>query len=133
MSLWRRVPIATGFRPGEAGWPSFDRSAGEQRQINLVSGQSAWNQVGNASQPAVAAAEQRQLQIWLTPHGFLHAAVESRDLIHHGTDRQLAFMEQMSLILADVIRIHDCPMPFALLQMLRVSSASPWRRSPQDS
>ena len=51
--------------------------AGEQKQINLVSGQYAWNQVGNASQPAVAAAEERQLQIWLTPHGFLHAAMEN--------------------------------------------------------
>src|SRR5580704_8753650 len=45
--------------------------AGEQKQISLVSGQYAWNQVGNTSQPAVAAAEERQLQIWLTPHGFL--------------------------------------------------------------
>jgi hypothetical protein len=51
--------------------------AGEQKQINLVSGQYAWNQVGNTSQPAVAAAEERQLQIWLTPHGFLHAAMEN--------------------------------------------------------
>ena len=29
--------------------------AGEQKQINLVSGQYAWNQVGNASQPPLAA------------------------------------------------------------------------------
>jgi glyoxylase-like metal-dependent hydrolase (beta-lactamase superfamily II) len=50
--------------------------AGEQKQINLVSGQYAWNQVGNAAQPAVATAEERQLQIWLTPHGFLKAAME---------------------------------------------------------
>ena len=28
-------------------------------------------------QPAVAAAEERQLQIWLTPHGFLKAAMEN--------------------------------------------------------
>jgi hypothetical protein len=49
--------------------------AGEQKQINLVSGQYGWNQVGNAPQPAVAAAEERQLQIWLTPHGFLKAAM----------------------------------------------------------
>jgi glyoxylase-like metal-dependent hydrolase (beta-lactamase superfamily II) len=51
--------------------------AGEQEQINLVSGQYAWNQVGNAAQPAVATAEERQLQIWLTPHGFLKAAMEN--------------------------------------------------------
>jgi len=51
--------------------------AGEQKQINLLSDQYAWNQVGNASQPAVATAEERQLQIWLTPHGFLKAAMEN--------------------------------------------------------
>jgi glyoxylase-like metal-dependent hydrolase (beta-lactamase superfamily II) len=48
--------------------------AGEQRQVNLVSGDSAWNQPGDAPQPALAAAAERQLQIWLTPHGFLKAA-----------------------------------------------------------
>src|SRR5256712_9503469 len=51
--------------------------AGEQKQVNLVSGQFAWNQPGNAAQPAVAAAEERQLQIWLTPHGFVKAAMEN--------------------------------------------------------
>ena len=49
--------------------------AGEQKNVNLVSGDYAWNQPGNAPQPAVAAAEDRQLQIWLTPHGFLKAAM----------------------------------------------------------
>jgi glyoxylase-like metal-dependent hydrolase (beta-lactamase superfamily II) len=51
--------------------------AGEQRQVNLVSGQFAWNQPGPAPQPALAAASERQLQIWLTPHGFLKAALEN--------------------------------------------------------
>jgi len=50
---------------------------GEQKQVNLVSGQYAWNQPGNNPQPAVAAAEERQLQIWLTPHGFLKGAMEN--------------------------------------------------------
>jgi glyoxylase-like metal-dependent hydrolase (beta-lactamase superfamily II) len=51
--------------------------AGEQKQTNLVSGQYAWNQAGSAVQPAVAAAEERKIQIWLTPHGFLKAAMEN--------------------------------------------------------
>lgn len=51
--------------------------SGEQKQVNLVSGQFAWNQPGNAAQPAIAAAEERQIQIWLTPHGFLKAAMEN--------------------------------------------------------
>lgn len=59
--------------------------AGEQRQINLVSGQYAWNQMGNAAQPAVAAAEERQLQIWLTPHGFLKAAMENNATAKKGS------------------------------------------------
>src|SRR5499427_477172 len=63
-----------GDPPAKGGAAPF---GGDQRQVNLVSGQYAWNQVGNAAQPAVAAAEERQLQIWLTPHGFLHAALEN--------------------------------------------------------
>jgi glyoxylase-like metal-dependent hydrolase (beta-lactamase superfamily II) len=59
--------------------------AGEQKQINLVSGQYAWNQVGNAPQPAVATAEERQLQIWLTPHGFLKAAMENNATAKKGS------------------------------------------------
>src|SRR6202521_559810 len=59
--------------------------AGEQKQINLVSGQYGWNQVGNAPQPAVAAAEERQLQIWLTPHGFLKAAMENNAIAKKGS------------------------------------------------
>ena len=62
----------TPIRKGGAG-----PFAGEQKQVNLVSGEYAWNQPGNAPQPAVAAAEERQLQIWLTPHGFLKAAMEN--------------------------------------------------------
>jgi glyoxylase-like metal-dependent hydrolase (beta-lactamase superfamily II) len=57
---------------------------GEQKQVNLVSGQYAWNQPGNAPQPAVATAEERQLQIWLTPHGFLKAAMENNASIKKG-------------------------------------------------
>jgi len=53
------------------------RFSGEQKQVNLVSGSYAWNQPGNAPQPAMAAADERQLQIWLTPHGFLKAAMEN--------------------------------------------------------
>jgi glyoxylase-like metal-dependent hydrolase (beta-lactamase superfamily II) len=59
--------------------------AGEQKQTNLVSGQYAWNQAGNDVQPAVAAAEERQLQIWLTPHGFLKAAMENNATAKRGS------------------------------------------------
>ena len=48
---------------------------GEQRQTLIVSGTYAWNIQGTSTTPARAAAEQRQLDIWLTPHGFLKAAM----------------------------------------------------------
>jgi glyoxylase-like metal-dependent hydrolase (beta-lactamase superfamily II) len=64
-----------GDPPAKGGAAPF---GGDQKQVNLVSGQYAWNQPGNAPQPAVAAAEERQLQIWLTPHGFLNGAMQNK-------------------------------------------------------
>jgi glyoxylase-like metal-dependent hydrolase (beta-lactamase superfamily II) len=51
--------------------------AGDDRQQNLVSGPYAWDMPGSAPIPQLGAAAERQLQIWLTPHGFLKAAMES--------------------------------------------------------
>lgn len=48
---------------------------GEQRQVAVVSGNYTWNMQGNNANPAPTAAEVRQLEIWLTPHGFLKAAM----------------------------------------------------------
>ena len=48
---------------------------GEVRQVNLVSGNYAWGLQGTDVNPQPAAAEQRQLDLWLTPHGFLKAAM----------------------------------------------------------
>src|SRR6202049_1805641 len=63
-----------GDPPAKGGAAPF---GGDQKQVNLVSGQYAWNQPGNAPQPALAAAEERQIQIWLTPHGFLNGAMQN--------------------------------------------------------
>lgn len=48
---------------------------GEQQQHFVVNNTSAWNMQGAMANPAPAAAELRQLDIWLTPHGFLKAAM----------------------------------------------------------
>ena len=48
---------------------------GEQRRVSMVSGNYAWNMQGTMVVPAPADAEQRQLEIWLTPHGCLKAAL----------------------------------------------------------
>jgi glyoxylase-like metal-dependent hydrolase (beta-lactamase superfamily II) len=63
-----------GDPPAKGGAAPF---GGDQKQVNLVNRQYAWNQPGNAPQPAIAAAEERQLQIWLTPHGFLDGAMQN--------------------------------------------------------
>ncbi len=48
---------------------------GEQQRTSIVSGNYAWNMQGTTVVPAPADAEQRQLEIWLTPHGCLKAAL----------------------------------------------------------
>jgi len=50
---------------------------GGQRQNNQVNGDKAWAVGPNGPNPQLAAAEDRQLQILLTPHGFLRAAMEA--------------------------------------------------------
>jgi glyoxylase-like metal-dependent hydrolase (beta-lactamase superfamily II) len=51
--------------------------AGDDKQQNLVTGQYAWDTPGSKIVPQPGAAAERQLQIWLTPHGFLKAAMEN--------------------------------------------------------
>jgi hypothetical protein len=49
---------------------------GEQRQTQIVVDKFAWNLQGASTTPVPApAAELRQLDIWLNPHGFLKAAM----------------------------------------------------------
>jgi glyoxylase-like metal-dependent hydrolase (beta-lactamase superfamily II) len=48
---------------------------GPQREISMVSGDYAWTMEGTTVVPTLAEAEQRQLDIWLTPHGCLIAAL----------------------------------------------------------
>jgi glyoxylase-like metal-dependent hydrolase (beta-lactamase superfamily II) len=53
----------------------FTPLIGEQQQLFMVKGNfDAWNMNGNTAVPQPALAEIRQLEIWLTPHGFLKAA-----------------------------------------------------------
>ena len=50
---------------------------GGQQQIVVVNGERAWNVGPNGPVPQPAGAEERQLSIWLTPHGFVKAAHDS--------------------------------------------------------
>jgi hypothetical protein len=57
-------------RGGGAGQPIV----GEQRQIQLVHGDYAWNEAGKEVVPRSWEMTNRQHQIWLTPQGFVRAA-----------------------------------------------------------
>jgi len=61
-------------RGGGAGFPV----QGEQKVTNFVSGNYAWtlNPQGQPN-PQPAAAQDRQFMMWLSPHGFIKAALES--------------------------------------------------------
>lgn len=59
---------------------------GEQRQVLLVSGTHAWNQVGDAATPAPVAAADRLLQLWITPHGVIKAAMANHASIQSRTE-----------------------------------------------
>ena len=62
-----------GSYPARGGGPTPIQ--GEQRLTAIVSGNYSWNMQGDTANPAPDAAEIRQLEIWLTPHGFLKAAM----------------------------------------------------------
>ena len=48
---------------------------GERRAIQVVSGDLAWNVTGETAAPAPVALIERQLQLWITPHGVIKAAM----------------------------------------------------------
>src|SRR6267378_3170796 len=62
----------------------FQPLVGELRQIWVLSGNYAWDMVGQNAVPAAAerdlrtAVDGRLAQIWLTPHGFIKAAIANR-------------------------------------------------------
>ena len=52
---------------------------GGQKQTQIVNGDKAWNAADAGPNPQPAAAETRQLRIWMTPHGFLKGAAAAAD------------------------------------------------------
>jgi glyoxylase-like metal-dependent hydrolase (beta-lactamase superfamily II) len=59
---------------------------GGQQQNTAVNGDKAWSVGPNGATPQVAAAEQRQLMIWLTPHGFVKAGLAATDAMLSGSE-----------------------------------------------
>jgi len=76
MSSKEEITRRQGNYPHRGGGRGFPIE-GEQREVNLVSGNYAWNLQGSNAVPAPSLAEKRQLEIMLLPHGFLKAAMAS--------------------------------------------------------
>jgi len=82
-SFTRTINYAQRSSRNELGFaaPTF----GGQQQNAYVSGEKAWNMGPNGPVAQPAAAEERQLQILLTPHGFVKAALAAGDATLAGT------------------------------------------------
>jgi glyoxylase-like metal-dependent hydrolase (beta-lactamase superfamily II) len=78
--------VRTQADPGERGGGGIPL-VGEQRQLQMVSGTHAWNQVGeNPPAPALAAVTDRQNQLWITPHGVVKAAMKHNATVQAQTE-----------------------------------------------
>jgi glyoxylase-like metal-dependent hydrolase (beta-lactamase superfamily II) len=58
---------------------------GEQKQNFAVSGNHAWNVVGDAAVPAPLTLAQRQFDLWATPHGVVKAAMANKATVEGRT------------------------------------------------
>jgi glyoxylase-like metal-dependent hydrolase (beta-lactamase superfamily II) len=57
---------------------------GEEKQVHFVSGSYAWDMPGSNPVPNLGAATEWGLQIWLTPQGFVKAALENNAIAKKG-------------------------------------------------
>ncbi|HYB70728.1 MAG TPA: MBL fold metallo-hydrolase, partial [Candidatus Bathyarchaeia archaeon] len=58
---------------------------GEVRQVQVVSGEFAWNVAGETAAPAPVALIERQMQLWATPHGLVKAALTANATVQGRT------------------------------------------------
>ena len=73
--------VRTQAEPGARGGGGIPL-AGEQRQLQMVNGTHAWNQVGeNPPAPALAAVADRLHQLWITPHGVIKELANNKSPI----------------------------------------------------
>lgn len=90
-SLQEEMIRVQGNNPARGG--GFVPLQGEVRSVSLVSDRYSWNMQGNNAVPQPAAAEERQLEIWVTPHGFLKAAMTGNPT---ATVRYVSSLEHLS-------------------------------------
>lgn len=81
---WPKVTLKSFTRTVDYANPGYSEEsvratpAGDQRVAQFVSGRHAWNMTGTNVTAAPAATAERLTQIWLTPHGFLKAAMANQ-------------------------------------------------------
>jgi glyoxylase-like metal-dependent hydrolase (beta-lactamase superfamily II) len=71
-SLRDEILRTRALEPPRGGGPYV---RGEHKQVFVLSGDHAWNVMGDAATPAPIALADRQFQLWSTPHGVVKAAL----------------------------------------------------------
>jgi glyoxylase-like metal-dependent hydrolase (beta-lactamase superfamily II) len=70
------------LEPPKGGGPYV---RGEHKAVGLLSGDYAWNVVGEAATAAPIALAERQFQLWSTPHGVIKAAMTGKGTVQGRT------------------------------------------------
>jgi glyoxylase-like metal-dependent hydrolase (beta-lactamase superfamily II) len=70
------------LEPPKGGGPYV---RGEHKAVGVVSGDHAWNVVGDAATPAPIALAERQFQLWSTPHGIVKTALAGKGTLQGRT------------------------------------------------
>ena len=74
-SLREEMVRTRTLEPPKGGGPYV---RGEHKAVAFLSGDQAWNLVGDAATSAPLALAERQFQLWSTPHGVIKAAMRAR-------------------------------------------------------
>jgi glyoxylase-like metal-dependent hydrolase (beta-lactamase superfamily II) len=81
-SLREEMVRTRTLEPPKGGGPYV---RGEHKAVAFVSGDQAWNMVGDAPTPAPVALAERQFLLWSTPHGVVKAAMAGKGTIQGRT------------------------------------------------
>jgi glyoxylase-like metal-dependent hydrolase (beta-lactamase superfamily II) len=77
-SLREEMVRTRALEPPKGGGPYV---RGEHKAVAFLSGDHAWNVMGDAATPAPIALADRQFQLWSTPHGVIKAAMAGKGTI----------------------------------------------------
>jgi glyoxylase-like metal-dependent hydrolase (beta-lactamase superfamily II) len=81
-SLREEMVRTRALEPPKGGGPYV---RGEHKAVAFLSGDHAWNVVGDAAAPAPIALADRQFQLWSTPHGIVKAVMAGKGTIQGRT------------------------------------------------